>query len=88
MNKTDLIRRVGGKHLHWSNQQIKDAIRQEYNQLVSSSAIINVLGSHRKRLEMSGYSVDLKKKAKEFLSLVGSYDQARNLLALAEANRA
>lgn len=88
MNKTDLIRKVGGKHLHWSNQRIKDAIRLEYNQLVSSSAIINVLGSHKRRLEMSGYSVDLKKKAKEFLTLVGSYDQARNLLALAEANRA
>lgn len=88
MNKTDAIRDVAKDHLHWSNRQIRDEVRRRFKMLVSSSAIINVIGSHRKRMALSGYSVDLREQAKRFLALVGDYDQARNLLALAEANRA
>jgi len=87
MNKTDLIRQIAKNHLHWTNHQIKQEAKRR-GAIVSSSAIINVLGSHKKRLALSGYSVDLRKKASEFLSLVGGdYELARNLIGLAAAEK-
>ncbi len=87
MNKTDAIREVAKDHLHWTNQQIRDEVKRRHKLLVSSSAVINVIGSHKKRLAISGYSIDVRKKAREFLSMIGDYEQARNLLALAEAEQ-
>ncbi|MBB3204241.1 hypothetical protein FHS27_000005 [Rhodopirellula rubra] len=86
-NKADAIREVSRKNLHWSNLQIKQEVKRKHGLIVSSSAIINVIGSHKKRLGMASYSVNLVDQAKRFLNLVGDYDQARNLLALAETAR-
>ena len=86
-NKTDAIRDVARKNLHWSNQQIKEEVKRKHGLIVSSSAIINVIGSHKKRMREASYSIDLVSEAKRFLKLAGNYDQARNLLALAETER-
>lgn len=87
MNKTDMVREIAKDHLHWTNQQIKNEIMRRFDVEVSSSAIVNAITSHKKRMTISGYSVDLRKKAKEYLALVGDYEQARSLLALAETER-
>lgn len=87
-SKTDAIRDVSRRNLHWRNQQIKDEVKRKHGLIVSSSAIINVIGSHKKRMGIASYSVNLVDQAKRFLNLVGDYDQARNLLALAETNKA
>ncbi|WP_404310572.1 hypothetical protein [Neorhodopirellula lusitana] len=87
MNKADAIREVAKNHLHLTNNQIKQELRRQ-GVVVSSSFIVNVLGSHKKRLALSSYSIDLRKKAQEFLALAGDdYDLARNLLALAATNQ-
>ena len=84
MNKTEAIRDIAKAHLHWTNQQLKQEVKRKHGLIVSSSAIINAIGSHKKRLAVSSYSIDIRKKAREFLRMAGDYDQARNLLALAE----
>ncbi|PHQ34156.1 hypothetical protein CEE69_16010 [Rhodopirellula bahusiensis] len=84
MIKTDAIRETAKDHLHWTNQQIKEEVKRKHGLIVSSSAIINVIGSHRRRMRDASLSINLLGEARKFLKMVGSFEQARNLLALAE----
>lgn len=86
MKKSDAIREVVKTGLHKSNKQIKKEVRTRFGEIVSSSQIINVVGSHSDRMKLASYSIDIRKKAKEFLRMVGDYEQAKQLLAMAETD--
>lgn len=84
MKKTEAIRNAVTNHFGLTNQQIKDSVYLQYGLAVQTNEIINTIGPYHKRIQIAGYSKELIKKAKDFLTIVGDFQLARNLLLIAE----
>lgn len=85
MKKTNAIREVAKDRLHFTNGQIADEVMRRYGLVVSSSSIINVLGSHQKRIQLWTCLKAIRKMAHDYLCFVGDYNQAKKILAIVEA---
>lgn len=85
MRNTDAIREVAKDCLHQTNKFIASEVFRRFSLSVTSSEIINTIGSHEQRIQTWMRLLELQEKATEYLKDVGDYQLARMLLLLAES---
>ena len=84
-SKAQAIRDVAKADLSMTNAQVRAHVEQLYGYQVSSSEIINQLGSYESRKHLGRATSRLVKLASEFVGKVGSVKDAVRLIHLSQA---